>query len=72
MTKQIEKVLNANVFVDEYEVNFDSERDTYVVEINFADLRDSDDTAELLKLKNSIRAAVNRAFKIELKFTVTT
>lgn len=69
-TKSIEKVLHQSVYIDDYDVNFDNERDVYVVEIEFADLRDNDDTAELLKLRNKIRAAVNRAYKIELKFTV--
>lgn len=69
-TKSIEKVLNQSVYIDDYDVNFDNERNVYVVEIEFADLRDNNDTAELLKLRNKIRAAVNRAYKIELKFTV--
>lgn len=69
-TKSIEKVLNQSVYIDDYDVNFDNERDVYVVEIEFADLRDNGDTAELLKLRNKIRAAVNRAYKIELNFTV--
>ena len=69
-TKSIEKVLNQSVYIDDYDVNFDNERDVYVVEIEFADLRDNNDTAELLKLRNKIRAAVNRAYKIQLNFTV--
>lgn len=69
-TKSIEKVLNQSVYINDYDVNFDNERDVYTVEIQFADLRDSTDTGELLKLRNKIRAAVNRAYKIELNFTI--
>ena len=71
-TKEIKKVLNQNVYVDDYEINFSDENDTYYIEIDFADLRDNTDTSELLKLRNKIRAAVNRAYKIEMTFKVIT
>lgn len=70
--KAIEKVLNDCVLVDDFEVELDISSNTYKVELDFADFRDSRDASEMLKLKNKIRSVVNRSYKIEITFLITT
>jgi hypothetical protein len=71
-TNVIEKILNADSCVIEHDVELEEEKNKFILDLDVVAPRDNYDWNNLMKLKNKIRSAVNRAYNIEFIFRFTT
>jgi len=70
-SKDLEKVLNQSIIVEDHDVEFDEKSDTYMIDVEITSMRDDSDLSEFLKLKNKLRASVNMAYRIKINFSMT-
>lgn len=71
-TKVIESILEVCNVVSGYGVDYDSDTNTYEIDLDIYAPRDNTDHAELIKLQNRLRSEVNKAFRLKfiLNYTI--
>ena len=71
-TLLIEKELNNSLWVNDFEVDLDHEKNLYKVYMKTINPQDSEDIVGIFNLKKKIRGVVNHGFKIKFTIEFTT